>query len=100
MVNVTWVIVAVVPVLILFVWITNIICAHYRASAIESLTGMWADYDHVPYQLATDKFEDMQEGLLVVYDANCTRHAVYQLDRQAAEDWFDAIKDGRVDWLE
>lgn len=99
MVNVYCVIVAMILVLILFVHITNLICGHHRKAAIKALTGMWADYDHVPYQMATDKFEAMQNGLLVVYDEKNLHTGIYQLDRQAAEDWFDAIKAGHVDWL-
>lgn len=91
MVEVSWAITVVVLGQVFFLCVINLMCSRHRMAVIKALTGLWADYDHVPYQLATDEFEDMQEGLLVQYDEKNTTHVVYQLDRQAAEDWFDAI---------
>jgi len=99
MVNVSCVIAAVVLVLFFFRWVTNLVCSHHREVAIKALTGVWVDYDHTPYNIGDEKYETMEDGLLVKYDEKNSTQSIHQLTPEVAADWFDAIKDGNVDWL-
>lgn len=77
-------------------WLTRVSKMTDREVAIKALTGLWADYFHMPYDTFDEKLEALQDGLLVKYDEKNMTKIVYQLNRQAAEDWFDVVKGGRV----
>jgi len=65
-----------------------------REAGIKAMVGLWMDYDHLAYPLTNGSLERLKKisipGIGVFY----------QFDRQAATDWFDAIRDGNVIQLE
>ena len=56
-----------------------------REAAIKALTGTWVQDHDLPKQLVNERLEQLK-----LFEVG--NDAFYQLDRRAAEDWFDAIK--------
>lgn len=65
-----------------------------REAAIKSMIGFWMDRDHLAYPLGGGTLERLDQVIVPGVGV------FYQLDRQAAEDWFDAVRDGHVIALE
>lgn len=53
---------------------------------VSKLVGAWVNYEQLPYQLATPEYERLRFDCTNVPD-NYGGTTIYQLDRQAAEDF-------------